>query len=220
MTTFARYYKDKELIIIYNKDIIKLLDNPNSENRCKISDHIYNRLYNRFLKIFDYQNSNTKKYFKNGKKIELKEFEEEFKNGFLIMASCSLLIETLAGFLNGHDETPHRKANKAFNQVFEFARTKGNKLSIFDKTNFYSKVRCGLLHQGQTKEQYLITRKGKNLFKENKINAFLFHLELKELLNEYIIELKSKNFDSEIWKKCNDKIKCITFEDNCAQHRL
>ena len=48
--------------------------------------------------------------------------------------------------------------------------------------------------------------------KENKIDAFLFHLELKNLLNEYRKELKSNDFDSEIWKKCKDKIKHITSE--------
>ncbi|MAO09729.1 MAG: hypothetical protein CMC07_02255 [Flavobacteriaceae bacterium] len=212
MITFARYYKKNKLIIISNEEIIKLLDNPDKKKRAEISDHIYYRLYNRFLKIFDYQNSNVKKYFKNGKEVQLNEFNEEFKNGFLIMASCSLLIETLAGFLNGLDKTANGKGDEAFNQVFEFAKSKKNKLSVFNQTKFYNKIRCGLLHQGQTKERFLITREGKNLFKDETIDAYLFHSELKKLLNEYRKKLNANDFNSDIWKKCTDKINCIALE--------
>lgn len=210
MTTFARFYENRVLVEISNEDMEALLDND--QNKILISNYIYQRLYCRFLKIFDYKNFSTKIYVKQGKNIECNIFDEEYKNGFIQMASCSLLIETIGGFLNGVNETRYKDAERTFNKVFEYAKSKDNKLSYFLNTKFYDKIRCGLLHQGQTKDKFIITRKGDNIFNENTINAYLFHKELKKLLNEYKLELQSSDWNSEIWIKCRTKIEFIVKE--------
>lgn len=69
-------------------------------------------------------------------------------NGFSIMALECLLIETFAQFKNGLDDT--QGASKAVYTAFL-----RNDLQCFASQNianaFYSNIRCGILHQAQTK---------------------------------------------------------------------
>jgi hypothetical protein len=71
-------------------------------------------------------------YDKNGETTEINAFNEEYKNGFLIMTSCSLLIETFASFLLGLNETPRGKSTDMFNKVFEYAEIKENEFYVCD----------------------------------------------------------------------------------------
>lgn len=99
MTLFTRHYIDYELFEVSMDEIETLIND--CQNKKKIAEYVYQRLYNRFLKIFDYKFSEQKTYKKGDSKAYRKVFNEEFKNGFLIMTSCSLLIETLASFITG-----------------------------------------------------------------------------------------------------------------------
>ncbi|MGQ1948805.1 hypothetical protein ACT3CD_17065 [Geofilum sp. OHC36d9] len=87
----------------------------NHENKSKIAEYLYERLYTRYLKMFDYKNSETALYEKDGIKKDKNIFNVEYKNGFLQLAACSLLIETLAAFLTGENETPNGQSKNRFN---------------------------------------------------------------------------------------------------------
>ena len=202
MTSFARYHKDRKLIEISMDMMEKLI--KSESNKEIIAEHVYERLYTRFLKIFDFENE--LKAHNEEKNV----FKKEYKNGFLILASCSLLIETFAAFINGENETPGGKASNRFNKVFEYAKEKNNPLKIFENSEFYKKIRCGILHQGETKGKFLVTRdKDKQILDGETVNANLFHAALRELLNSYRSDLETKDWDSWIWDACRQKIRHI-----------
>lgn len=179
-------------------------------NKKLIAEYVYERLYTRFLKIFDFDCSKTAQYQKNDKVITKNTFKEEFKNGFIMLASCSLLIETFAAFLSGENETPRGLSYTRFKIVFKYADLNDNDLKIFKLSkDFYNKIRCGILHQGETKGKYTVTRNSAKLIDENQINAFKFHKALKELLGIYRLDLEQKEWDGELWDTCRQKIRHI-----------
>lgn len=207
MTTFTRHYKDKKLIEISMIEIESLI--KDSKNKSLIAEYVYERLYNRFLKIFDYTDTSRAIYTKHGEEVEKNIFKEEYKNGFLIMTSCSLLIETFASFLNGHNMTPQNRHNEMFTTVFEYAELKNNELKVFKSSLFYKHIRCGLLHQGETYGKFKITRKGTKIFEDMTVNAHLFFENLKSLLLSYKEDLIIAEWDSKEWDACRQKISYI-----------
>lgn len=209
MTTFSRYYNSqKELIEVSMDEINELI--KIEANKSLIAEYVYERLYTRFLKIFDFESTETAEYTKHNKKISRNIFSEEYKNGFIQMASCSLLVETFAAFLTGENETPRGQATNRFKKVFEYAESKNNQLKIFKARNdFYGRIRCGILHQGETKGNYTISREGINLLKDDEIDAFLFHKFLKNLLQAYKEDLKANSWDDMLWDSCRQKIRHI-----------
>ena len=208
MPSFTRYYNtQKELVEVSIEEIETLI--RNKKNQHKIAEYVYQRLYNRFLKIFDYKGDQEGIYNKNGTKVKKNIFEEEFKNGFVQLAACSLLIETFAAFLNGENETPTRQGSNKFNQVFKYAKEKNNPLREFENSGFYKKIRCGILHQGETTGQYTVTRKSDQLLNGKEINTFLFHKALKDLLKIYRDELKNVDWVDRKWDACRMKIQHI-----------
>ena len=76
------------------------------------------------------------------------------KNGFAIMAIECLLIETLAQFRNGLDDTVGVSARVYSDFLY-------HDLGICPvrslATRFYRNIRCGILHQAQTKPQRGLT---------------------------------------------------------------
>lgn len=212
MTTFTRHYKDNKLVEVSMEEINALISS--SENRAIIAEYVYERLYNRFLKIFDYTDTPTAVYDKNGEKVSKNIFNEEYKNGFLIMTSCSLLIETLASFLIGQNMTPQNRHNEMFMTVFDYAESKKNELKIFKNTLFYKHIRCGLLHQGETYGKFKITRKGIKLFEDNTVDAHLFSKNIKSLLLSYKNDLITDEWDSQMWDSCRQKIRYIVSNSN------
>nr|WP_165921665.1 hypothetical protein [Sulfuricurvum sp. IAE1] len=80
--------------------------------------------------------------------------------------------------------------------------------------DFYTNVRCGILHQGETYEGWLIRRKGV-LFESSKktINATRFHNALKNELEDYTNRLRSEPFGGTTWRAALRKLDHIC--DNC-----
>ena len=135
-----------------------------------------NRIHGRFLDpVFD---------------LEKKEY-----TGFLIMAIDCLLIETLQQFIEGVPETPRGK-NESYFKKFLISRFKED----FDDKKakmFYEQIRCGILHQAETKESSKIkisrelpivkfTKEKDGLI----INRKKFHEKLKKAIKVYIEKLK------------------------------
>lgn len=121
-------------------------------------------------------------------------------SGFAIMALDCLLIETLEQFYKGKIRTGQGMDEKSFFDFFQ----RSSKLKIFfdsqDKaTIFYTQIRCGLLHQAQTKKKSTIHIRNEAMlqwvnpqnFEEGiKIQRRLFHDEIVDIYNSYVNKLK------------------------------
>lgn len=145
--------------------------------------------------------------------------------GFAIMSLTCLLIETLEQFWTGNIQTRRKiktgkkskklwswifKGNKASNisddalAFYNFFQ-RSEKLRVFfdtkEKANiFYTKIRCGLLHQGQTKgsslihirygEQMVCWLNDKNIEEGLSIHRRKFVSEIEEVYKKFIAELE------------------------------
>jgi hypothetical protein len=194
--------------ILISKDPILLYDSSDKENHVRVStyekwrdeqqkieiaDFIYERHYQRYIKPFEFDDRIYKK---------------EYKNGFAIMASCCLLIETLESFYRGWAQSKNELNFHKF-----FSRDSGFKAFATDDmpTQFYKHIRCGILHQGETTGGWAISRTGTKLIDKSKreINATLLAEQLKKSLGQYRDDLKKSDWDSQIWKNAREKMKSI-----------
>ncbi len=212
MTTFTRYYENQELIEFSMDELEELI--KDEANKKIIAELIYQRYYNRFLKLFFY-NSKIKLIYKKKNTLNENEtlqndFDTEYKNGFIIMTSCCLLIETIASYFEGNNQTK-RSGNDVFNFIFTQAKEYNNELKVFLNEPFYKNVRCALLHQGETYDKFKIRRDINVLYdKENKIiNAKLFCDALNKFLISYKHQLESEKWDNAIWDNCRLKLRHI-----------
>ena len=129
------------------------------------------------------------------------------KNGFIMMASACLMIEALQSFWQGWRKSPNTAL--AFCQFFErnprFDTIRG--LS----QEFYSHIRCGIMHQGETTGGWHIRRDLEKLYEESTktIDATVFLREMKEALGDYCSTLQSESWDSEVWRKFRKKMKDV-----------
>jgi hypothetical protein len=164
------------------------------KNKVGISDFIFKRLSERYL-------------------LPLENVPSEFKNGFSLMTNACLLIETYESFCQGWDST--EVANwRTFKSFFN--RENGFMTFKPDAYDFYSKIRCGILHQGETKGGWKITRKkDAPLFyrDEKTINAAKFFVELRKSLEGYRDLLINSDWDDEVWVNCRKKISYVI--ENC-----
>jgi len=196
----ARYYDENgKFFTVTIKNYKNMLEQKNKE---KIADFIYNRLYSRYIKPFEYQDE---------KKDNRKTYQIHYKNGFSMMASYCLLIETLQSFKNGWGDSD-RKSGQAFKEFFkdneDFSTLKNKGKEI------YSHVRCGILHQGETTGGWKIRRDGDELEKDKTINAVMFGKALEKALEDYRGKLQTEEWDSEIWDNFRTKMRKII--QNCT----
>lgn len=147
--------------------------------------------------------------------------------GFSIMSITCLLIETLEQFWNGNIETSR---NNSSNEVisndaiafYNFFQRSENFKAFFntpEKANvFYVKIRCGLLHQGQTKGKSLIHIRSSEpmlawinthqIEDGLSINRRKFVDEIKVIFNKYLLFLEESNLNErkKIFKRKMDYI--------------
>lgn len=149
--------------------------------------------------------------------------------GFSIMSIVCLLIETLEQFWNGNLETSRDIVNTeickytsgtfAYHSFFQRNIVLSQFFNTTEKAEiFYSKIRCGLLHQGQTKGKSLIhIRKDepilswinpKNIEDGLSINRQKFVIEIKAVYKDYLeyISNAQLNERKKIFKKKMDYI--------------
>lgn len=185
------YYDPENTNHVTVEDYQKLVEEKNKE---KIAEFIYNRLYSRYLNPFEYKN---------------KEYITHYKNGFSMMASFCLLIETLQCFKVGKETSDGygRQSYKDFFKEFD-------KIECFKGEDvgeeLYKNIRCGILHQGETKNGWVITRKSIDInpsnFQDKVINANEFMEKLKKSLEDYKDELKEADWNSETWENLRKKM--------------
>jgi len=167
---------------------MKMKDSDAKSNLIKL---IHHRFYNR--------------YVKHVKKID---------SGFLKMAVSCLMIETLESFRQGIRNTKGKGVGQTmFKDFFDVEKKlfPGFKEIAAD---FYSSIRCGILHQAETTNAWRILRKGPLLDKrEIAINATKFVQSLEKSLDSYIDSLKSNDFNSKIWRNALFKLEDVC--QNC-----
>ncbi|MDD5243651.1 MAG: hypothetical protein PHU49_06495 [Syntrophorhabdaceae bacterium] len=133
------------------------------------------------------------------------------KHGFAMMAVCCLMMEALFCFRRGRKKTGEKGSD-----VFEkfFVSSAHLKEFVGLGGQFYSNVRCGILHQGETYGGWKILRKGSMLSRTDKtINATAFITALEKELHKYTTELKSAPIRSELWRNAIRKLDHVC--ENC-----
>jgi hypothetical protein len=129
------------------------------------------------------------------------------KHGFTMMAISSLMVEALSSFENGWDTT-RGMGSRPFQLFFAAHSALEPFNNIADE--FYRNIRCGLLHQAETKGGWRIFRKGPLCDTPNRsINATAFARALDQALVEYVTKLKSLPWNADLWRNAICKLDCI-----------
>lgn len=153
--------------------------------------------------------------------------------GFAVMSLCSLLVETIQCYREGFPssdegelkELSKMPENAAAPATFRLsAPFKAGSRVIFksffscpehqrflpgvDGEIFFKKIRCGLLHQAQTKDGWRVTRTGSFWDSGNSsINRDEFSMRLEQCFNGYLEDLSAEsNWLSPIWTAAAKKI--------------
>ena len=175
--------------------------NPKQTAEKPITDFIYHRLNHRYIQPL------------------LHISPEKYISGFLMLASGCLMIETLQAFYEGKKQTPRGEGLECFKNFFQRQEKffPGFVEEFVDpKDNFYTNIRCGILHQAETKRGYRILRNGPLLDRRARtINATEFLKSLELCLDHYVTELRMAKSDSELWKCAIQKLNFII--DNCRR---
>jgi hypothetical protein len=154
------------------------------------------------------------RYVEPVRALDMHSDTKQRKNGFYIMAVSCLLIETLESFWQGWETTEYHKdaagrnvpsSTKAF-QLF-FARQ--GRFGVFDGTDFYKRVRCGILHQGETTDGWKILRSGPMFDGQKAINAVRFHNQLRLAIFDYVQELRNPSLGSTARDRFDKKMQAV-----------
>lgn len=142
------------------------------------------------------------------------------------MANCCLLIETFVSYTNSEFKDNRYKSERSFgyffltNENFNSFSKGGLELKFYEKQltkylnnrgipkDFYKNVRCGIIHNGETKNNWKILRNGALFNEENKsINASKFLDNLSIVLENFRQNLMTADFnDDEIWKTYKSRL--------------
>ncbi len=186
----ARYY-NKETEKVIRVTVSKYHSLIEEKNKVDLANFIYHRLHSRYINPFDFDDS---------------DYKEQYKNGFSMMASYCLLIETLQSFKKGWGDSD-RKSGQLFE---EFFKNNNNFEDLENKgREIYKHIRCGILHQGESTGGWTITREKKELLKHKIIDSVIFGEILEKSLKEYQTLLTTEAWDSEIWDNFRTKMRRI-----------
>jgi hypothetical protein len=144
------------------------------------------------------------------------------------MALCALLIETIQSYRDGLPTTYSRELGKlrdlsrvpaayripptlqvngraTFHRFFQSYRSNFENLS---GARFYKNIRNGLLHQGQTKGGWTLSRQGQPVWdaKQKRIFRDNFAEALERSFESYLAELQQQNWNSKLWTNAARKI--------------
>ena len=135
----------------------------------------------------------------------------ERRSGFLMMAIACLMVEAYQSFLEKHEYTRKKGAGKKCFRNFFKGNNAFSELAPFYH-GFYANIRCGVLHQAETYENWLITREeGTPLFDSQKksINADVFLAELAKSFLTYSRYLAKADLNDPLWKAAKFKLEKI-----------
>ncbi len=126
------------------------------------------------------------------------------KHGFAVMAVACLVIETLESFYQGRPDTKNASA-----QMFRdfFARDTALKVLACENDWFHRDIRCGILHQGESRGGWRILRIGPLLDTQAKtINAAAILSALRHEVRQYAQKIQT---DEQLWKKFCKKMGAV-----------
>ncbi len=155
--------------------------------------------------------------------------------GFAMMSLCCLLIETFQCYREGLPTTsgkewndllkiekresvpteyslkdipqPQKGAGEAiFKKFFKEPPEQKEFFPNVDGEEFYKSIRCGLLHQALTKNNWTIRKNCATLCDGQKIDRDLFAKALVQSFAAYLTELRSKSWNDDLWQKAVRKI--------------
>ena len=154
--------------------------------------------------------------------------------GFAIMALCSLLIETIESYKKGlptsdktdfddlflgidispYDKNAIKMEIKGGRKMFEdFFKDSENKVCFPDVNGglFFQKIRCGLLHQAQTKGGWRIVRSGKYWDETSlSINRDEFAARLTKCFDRFLKHLEITEWGEGVWPMVSRKMFLLT----------
>jgi hypothetical protein len=147
----------------------------------------------------------------------------EFYSGFSVLAIDCLLIETFNQFYHGINSSGDKfKSNlDTFKDFFSRSKYFKDDFDSIDKIKaFYDHIRCGLLHQAETKGYTTLNKKRDKLVEliENdgirsiKLNRIEFHKRVVSYFNDYLEILNDKS-QIDIRKNFKNKMDLITRTD-------
>jgi hypothetical protein len=146
--------------------------------------------------------------------------------GFAMMAVCALLVETIQSYRDGLPTTYYRELNKLRTRagvpssyqlpanlqvsgrvIFKrFFHTYRNEFDHLSGVRFYSTIRNGLLHQGQTKAGWTLSKAGPQVWDRKTIFRDNFAEALEGCFKMYLAKLEIQNWNSRLWINTARKI--------------
>lgn len=130
--------------------------------------------------------------------------DSDKKHGFAVLAIACLVIETIESFYQGLPDTK-TIGTKIFRDFF----ARDTCLRVFASENdwFYKDIRCGILHQSETRGGWRVLRKGPLLDAKNKaINATLVLRALRRVVQEYSIQIQTEEI---LWENFRKKMDAV-----------
>ena len=83
------------------------------------------------------------------------------------------------------------------------------RFKVFRGTEFYKSVRCGILHQGETTDGWLVERNGRLFDGQKRVNAKLFHDGLALAIDDYVAELERPKTGSKLRQNFDKKMQAV-----------
>ncbi|MCB9112223.1 MAG: hypothetical protein H6634_13350 [Anaerolineales bacterium] len=158
--------------------------------RNKVSKFVYNRFYRRYLMPSEWVDTN-------------------YNSGFAQMAICCLMIEAMESFRNGWEDT--NKLKDGDNKKIKGGRIFGDFFKHYGEfadfkdlgDEFYDSIRCGILHQAESRNGWKIVRDKKYPLLDDKkriIHSTKFRYLMKTSLRKYCKELEENDGTWDLFK--------------------
>ncbi len=187
----SRSILDTEIASGYT--VASYLADAESQDRRSIADFVFRRFHERYVTPLHRLDSNS-------------------KHGFCTMAISCLMVEALESFWQGWPDT-RRRGPGAFCSFF--ARNEAFQTLCGHVDGFYTGVRCGILHQGETTGGWRVHRKGPLFVEQTRtLNATSFHDAVTAALRDYTNQLRVATWEDVIWQKLRKKMTAVC--SNCA----
>lgn len=192
------------------KELEKTLCLNNNENWDKAFDFFYQRINTRYLYPIE----------------KIISIGENIGEGFAIVNLQCSLIETLESFINGCNSSYNEKTRKTewkrveqiifrsnkeiFTSFFNKRKPFANYDSQINGEDFYRNVRCPLLHETQTKNNWVIrcnsSQKNRLTYSINKEKKILYREKFQKDLIEMILEYKDAIINQNSFNEFNNEI--------------
>jgi hypothetical protein len=173
----------------YTSDDWTALDKTDATHWPKAIAIVQDRLHGRFLHFAD------------------KCLKEDY-SGFVVLSIDCLLVETIQQFIEGETDG-RKKSERCFRRFLAGPRFRSDFKPAKTRKIFYSDIRCGLLHQAEAKNKWLIRRKQPTMLKIVGTDGYIidverFHKAIQDSLDDYVTLLskaESTDLRDKLWTK-------------------